>query len=250
MDRAMSVLWLYLAHPLLDSRALDRFKVRVSHIRIFICLYAYILYNFILANMFVNMYVYERLVALLGAPSSRQPRARPLQGACLAYIHIRIWVFTCLLCIFFMQICIYVCYLWLSTYTHMFICIFTAYMFLCKYVCIYATCGFTSRTLFSTAARSITSRCVSRTYTYTYMCIYMSSLYIYFHANMYVSVALLGALSSRQPHVRPLQGAIRARCTGFTAHAHICVYTFLYTCTCNHTYTCNMYMYTYICMSI
>jgi len=29
IDRAMSVLWLYLAHPLLDSRALDRFKVRV-----------------------------------------------------------------------------------------------------------------------------------------------------------------------------------------------------------------------------
>lgn len=30
IDRAMRVLWLYLAHPLLDSRALDRFKVRVA----------------------------------------------------------------------------------------------------------------------------------------------------------------------------------------------------------------------------
>ena len=86
----MSDLWLYLAHPLLDSRALDRFKVRISHMQICICIYTHILYRSIHTNMFANMYVYKRLVALLGAPSSRQPRARPLQGACLAYIHIRI----------------------------------------------------------------------------------------------------------------------------------------------------------------
>ena len=30
IERAMSVLWLYLAHPLMDSRALDRFKTRIQ----------------------------------------------------------------------------------------------------------------------------------------------------------------------------------------------------------------------------
>ncbi len=31
MEQAMSALWLYLQHPLLDQRALDRFKVRVPY---------------------------------------------------------------------------------------------------------------------------------------------------------------------------------------------------------------------------
>jgi len=110
MDRAMSVLWLYLAHPLLDSRALDRFKVRVSHIRIFICVYAYMLYNFIHANMFVNMYVYERRVALPGAPSSRQPRAGLLQSAYLTYVHMYMYIHSYIVYKYsYKHVCKYVC---------------------------------------------------------------------------------------------------------------------------------------------
>ena len=45
--------WLYFAHPLLDSRALDHFKVRVSHIYIYIYVYLHVFFVYIFSCKYV-----------------------------------------------------------------------------------------------------------------------------------------------------------------------------------------------------